>query len=413
MREPTIRLTDGPKGWEATVSFGTDPVTGKRVRRHIRATTRAALQTKIEEITATPPVSSDATPTLEAWMGLWLAALEAKASFATVDKAKWMVNNWLVPGFGRVKIDRLSPAMIEQRLATMVSPATRKTASPVTRWECYCALRTALNLAVQKQRIPVNPALNAVVPNPRRPEVQPLTPDETARILKVVEDRPDKARWMVGLLLGLRQSEVLGLTWDDIDLQRGTLSVTAQLAGYRQRHTQGDKRVPLKTKASRRTLPLPTMLADALTELRQTDPTATGWVFHADDGGCPDQRADGRMWKRLVKSAGITRNVRVHDMRHTAASALLAAGVPDRTAQEVMGWSGPAMTQRYQHPTSKVVAEAVHRGVAVLTGTPTVAQDSLRGQVQDWLRQCEESRDSVRLVEEAVVIMNRVLDRIS
>ena len=181
-----------------------------------------------------------------------------------------------------------------------------------------------------------------------------------------------EARWLVGLSLGLRQSEALGLWWDDVDLDAGTLRVRRQLT---RRRTNGEEIGfgPLKSARSARVLALPPTLVDALRRHRdrqaaERESTAS-WadprlVFASTVGGPIDHRNDTRAFKALLIDAkvrcdevptasGATRLVprlRLHDLRHTAASLLLTQGVPARVAMELLGHSQIGITMNiYSH----------------------------------------------------------------
>lgn len=142
------------------------------------------------------------------------------------------------------------------------------------------------------------------------------------------------ARWLVGLALGLRQGEALGLWWDDIDLPNRVLRVRRAL--QRQRGGGLVFTVP-KTARSKRTIPLPAQLVRALEdhkERQDKERAVAGslWrgspcVFTTPIGTPIDPRNDYREFKKLLGRAGLP-PVRLHDLRHTAASLLVAQGVP-------------------------------------------------------------------------------------
>ncbi|WP_176733595.1 tyrosine-type recombinase/integrase [Micromonospora peucetia] len=114
----------------------------------------------------------------------------------------------------------------------------------------------------------------------------------------------------------------------------------------------------MKSRAGRRAVGIPAPLLKALKQHRAAQEkereTAAqlweegDWVFAQPNGRPIDPRADHDAWKALLKEANV-RDARLHDARHTAATMLLALGVPTRAVMEVMGWSQMAMTTRYQH----------------------------------------------------------------
>jgi integrase len=165
-------------------------------------------------------------------------------------------------------------------------------------------------------------------------EVKPYSLDEARVFLKAVRGRRLEARWVIGIALGLRQGEVLGLRWEDVDFDNGTLRVVAQL--QRDAETGHLARVDTKTARSRRTLPLPESVRRVLYEHRERQNAerldADAWeepslVFTTRLGTPIHPRNDYRSFRELIRQAGL-RQVRIHDLRHTAASVLLAQGVP-------------------------------------------------------------------------------------
>ncbi|MEU5903950.1 site-specific integrase [Micromonospora sp. NPDC047527] len=177
-----------------------------------------------------------------------------------------------------------------------------------------------------------------------------------------------EARWLIGIALGLRQGEVLGLRWDDIDLTAGTLRVRGQL--QRDPDTGALVFVETKTARSRRTLPLPPTVLTALRRHQEhqaaerfdvdnwADP---GLVFATSVGTPIHPRNDYRSFREIIRRAGL-RQVRLHDLRHTAASVLLAQGVPARVVMEILGHSQISVTLNiYAHVAPEVAREAAAR----------------------------------------------------
>jgi integrase len=167
----------------------------------------------------------------------------------------------------------------------------------------------------------------------------------------------------------LRQGEVLGLAWRDVDLDQRVLAVRQTL---QYRPGEGFHLVPPKTARSRRIVPLPDAVVDALKvrhEQQETDRLAAGiefwehWglVFTTRFGTPLSLRNDYRDFRRLVGAAGL-RRVRLHDLRHTAASLMLAQGVSPRVVMEILGHSQISVTMNtYSHVTPDSSREAVAR----------------------------------------------------
>jgi integrase len=256
-----------------------------------------------------------------------------------------------------------------------------------TAHQAHRTLRTALNEAVRRGHLSRNPAALAKAPRLPEGEIEPYTVTEVQCILTQAAQGRNAARWAVALALGLRQGEVLGLKWVDIDLDGQSLRVRrgrlrpkyehgcgescGRQAGYcpkrRQIRADADE---TKSRAGRRVLGLPKQLADLLREHkalqeRERETAAQlwnegGWVFATPIGRPLNPNTDYHDWKQLLKDAGV-RDGRLHDARHTAATVLLILGVQERAVMDVMGWATTGMAARYQHVTDPVRADIAER----------------------------------------------------
>jgi integrase len=238
-----------------------------------------------------------------------------------------------------------------------------------------CRLRTEHKLG--PARLSPLVGLPALVDPPSLPhtDVSPYTLDEAKAFLKAVEGRRLEARWVLGISLGLRQGEVLGLYWEDIDLDAATLRVRAQL--QRDPDTGALCRVQTKTARSRRTLPLPPSVHLALRRHRERQDAerldADSWadrrlVFATRLGTPVHPRNDYRSFREIIRQAGL-RTVRVHDLRHTAASLLLAQAVPARVVMEILGHSQISVTlNTYAHVAPEIARDAAQRVDGALWG---------------------------------------------
>ena len=237
-------------------------------------------------------------------------------------------------------------------------------------------------------------------------EIAPLSLGETRAVLAAAAGQRNSVRSMIALVLGLRQGEALGLQWDDIDLERSTLSVRRALQrspwrhgcprqacgrpAYRcpNRYGGGLGVVSPKSATSVRTIVLPHQLVvaldahrrsqlaerHALPSRRKRPPTpeglhsGSGWVFDTHKGAPIDPARDWKAWKDLLADAGV-RDARLHDARHTAATFLLIAGVNARTTMDLMGSTQPMMLTRYQHVADPLKQDAAERIETLLWGS--------------------------------------------
>ena len=190
-------------------------------------------------------------------------------------------------------------------------------------------------------------------PRVARFKIQPLDMEQAQRLLTTVRGDRHEALYTVALTLGLRQGEALGLRWQDIDLERGRLHVEHQL----QRVDHRLALVPCKTDRSRRELGGTAFTLAALCAHREGQarmlgavPGPTSYVFTSRTGTPLEARNVVRAWKAILAKAGLSATVRFHDLRHSAATLLIAQGVHPRTVMEILGHSQIATTMNtYGH----------------------------------------------------------------
>jgi integrase len=338
------------------------------------------------------------TWTVEQWLCHWLHTIIAPP---TIKENAWdayenAVRVHLVPGIGAHRLDKLEPEHLERLYRRMMTegrapskPGERiKPAKPATAHQTHRTIRAALNEAVRRRHITENPALLARAPKVDEEEVEPYSVDEVKRLLETAQTQRNSARWAIALALGMRQGEVLGLRWPDIDLATCTLTVRRSRLRPKWKHGCSEpcghkhsghcpQRVPLrsetgstKSKAGNRIIGLPDELVRLLerhhAEQDQERTKAadlwheTGYVFTTPTGQPLNPRTDHRDWKMLVTRAGVSER-RLHDARHTAATVLLLLGVAERTVMGVMGWSNTAMAARYQHLTTTIRRDVAQR----------------------------------------------------
>ena len=217
----------------------------------------------------------------------------------------------------------------------------------------------------------------SLVDGPRVPhsEIQPFTPEEARSFLEAVKQERLAGLYCVAIAAGLRQGEALGLTWEDIDLEAGTVSVRQAL-----HYARGAFHlVEPKTPRSRRTIALPAVAVAALRRHRARhaeERLAAGSLWENDWGlvftttaGRPLQGpAVTRGFQQVLARAGLRRQ-RFHDLRHACASLLLSEGVHPRVVMETLGHSQIGLTMNtYSHVLPALQREAAERMDRVLSG---------------------------------------------
>lgn len=310
------------------------------------------------------------TQKLAAFLESWLETAKANVRPLTFKSYAEIVRLHVAPVLGKVVLARLTPQQVQGML-------TRKLAGGLSARRVqyiHAVIRAALGQAERWGLVARNVAKLVKPPRVRYPEVKPLTTTEARSFLEAVRGDRLEALYAVALALGLRQGEVLGLSWDDIDLAAGTLAVRHTL----QRHNGDYHLLETKTMRSRRTIALAMPLLAAirahrsrqLEERLRAGPVwqndARNLVFTMETGGPLYGGAVTRHFQAILERAGLPRQ-RFHDLRHAAASFMLAQGVPLRVVMEVLGHSQIAVTANiYAHVAGELQREATERVSALL-----------------------------------------------
>lgn len=386
--------------WHGMVSMGTGP-DGRPVRRHVKGPTKAVVTSKVRQLEKAreegtgPTMSSRITLAayLEDWINTRVALQQVRPK--TVEGYRTDLRR-IAATIGQVRLDKLSPINIEYLWSAMVADRVLASVQHAKR-----TLDAALSDAVDKGLIPRNPVRLAATPRYSPSAIQPYSLEEMAALLDAARGKRNAVRWTLALALGLRRGEVLGLRWSDIDLDAGTLTVRRQLQRIPWEHGCSDPSAcgravdcpsrfggglrvsEPKSVAGNRTLAMPTSLTAELCEHRAAQAAersaapawADGdWVLCDAVGRPLDPRNDVRSFKKLCRLAGVPER-RLHDLRHSAATALLLADVDLATAGAMLGHSRVDMTARYTHVLADRKRVAADRMEGVLFGRPDPAPE--------------------------------------
>jgi integrase len=330
-------------------------VSGVRKRLNVYGATRVAahqklLAAKVQEQEGIPV--PDRTWTLGAYLDYWLHEVVAPTRRATTyARYELVVRLYLKPNLGKTTLIRLSVAHVQ----TFVNDQLAAGASIRNVQIMREVLRAALSRAVREELLVRNVARLVELPKWERGDIQPWTADEAKHFLKAAETDPLYPAFLLLVIYGLRRGEVLGVRWSDIDLRQGVLHVRQQV-----QRIGGDlQALPLKTKSGRRDLPLVPLLTRSLSAKPATDPD--DFVFATSTGRPIEPRNFVRSFHRIREQHGL-RRIRVHDVRHTAATMLKRLGIPARDAQLILGHSTVQITQEiYQHDDMDSRVDALSR----------------------------------------------------
>lgn len=226
-------------------------------------------------------------------------------------------------------------------------------------------LHKALGDAYRDETIPRNVVDVVRPPSVRRPAARILTLGQAKAFLAAAASDRYAVLWLLFILTGLRSGEALALRWRDVNWQAGTISISRSARRYPR--TGWDER-QTKTAAGTRTLYLPAVVLDALRQQRK-DSTAE-LVFPSLAGTHMEpQNLHRRHWRPLLERAGLPQ-LRLHELRHSAVSLLLALGVPPHIVQRIVGHADSRVTMGvYAHAQDQETAHALELLAGRLTGT--------------------------------------------
>jgi integrase len=319
-----------------------------------------------------PTLTADAsTITVGELLDRWLDdAVTLTVRPRTLASYTYIVRVHLAPALGEMPLT----ALTAQHVQGFLNAKSASGLAPRTVGYLRGVLRQAIGYAERMDLVGRNVARLARPPRVPRRQVSPLTLEE-ARLFRIAVDGDRlEALYLVAVGCGLRQGEILGLRWGDVDMEGRLLRVRFALA-----RVDGDLAlVEPKSATSRRTVPMPSFVAEALAAHRDRqaaealprrpeppDPFAD-LVFTTTLGTPLDGISVTRRFQRVLKGAGLPRQ-RFHDLRHAAASYMLAAGVPARVVMETLGHSEISLTlNTYSHVLPGLGRDAADRMDALL-----------------------------------------------
>ncbi len=335
-----------------------------RTRKEVAQKLTAALRDQQQGL----PIVNE-RETVAAYLTRWLTDVaQPKLRPMTYRRYQELVKLHAIPVIGKRRLAQLSPqdvqALLTQKMAEGLAPATVL--------QLRAVLRKALGQALRWGLVGRNVAALVDPPRMQRAEIQPFTPEQARTFLPAVQGDRLEALYTVAVALGLRQGEALGLHWQDVDLEAGTLRVRVAL----QIIDKQPRFVEPKTVKSRRTIDLPPVTVAALRrhkarQLEERLRAGTAWqdwglVFTTSIGTPLDGTNVRHYFARILKRAELPR-IRFHDLRHTCASLLLAQGVHPRMVMEILGHSQIGLTMNtYSHVMPTLRQEVAAQMEAIL-----------------------------------------------
>lgn len=387
--------------WEGRITLGRDPGTGKQIRKSVYGATQKEVRQLMTKAIADYDAGNYFEPsklTLGEWLDIWTAEYMADKKYLTVKHYKAQVETHIKPALGATQLSKISPHIIQKFYNDLLKQGrtipkkdkdgktVKKNGETVTEKAPLSAksvrnihgvLTKALSVAVNVGYIRDNPADRVTLPRVEKKELHPLADEQVKLFLNASEKDKYGVVMKVTLFTGLRESEVLGLTWDCVDFKTGSLTINKQLQ-KRAVADGGTVFASLKNDKARVIKPAPFVMGlleqrrklQALQRLQagelwegwqSEDERDTALVFTNEIGKPITHTTLRRHFKQIVTEIGLPES-RVHDLRHTFAVLSLQNGDDIKTVQGNLGHATAAFTlDVYGHVSERMKDDSAAR----------------------------------------------------
>ena len=351
--------------WEGRYVVGHDPITGKMISRNVLGKTQAQVKEKLRtaiENSKRLDYTQTGKYTVGQWMDEWFEAYaKVKVRPSSHQTYKGYIENHIKPNIGDIPIEKLTSLQLQKfyrllltegRVPRIESEKQPKGLSAKTVRNINQVISSAMDMAVRHKLILTNPTEGCELPKVEHREMKTLPAERLGAFLREAKESGVYELYYLDLATGLRRGELLGLKWEDIDLQNGIIHVRRQVA-----RVDGEvKELPLKTKNSYRNISISQDAVAMLTEMEAH--RSSDYVFPSSTGGPISPDSVNNMLHRVLKRAGLP-SIRFHDLRHTFATLALQNGVDIKTVSGMLGHFSAGFTlDTYAHVTTSAQKEA-------------------------------------------------------
>ena len=360
--------------WEGKYTLGYDPKTGKLIRKSVYGKTQKEVRLALSKIVSEMDSGTYAEPSkmkVSQWLDEWLASYTMNIKPATRSAYEEHIRVHIKPSLGDILLKQLSTRDIQQLYTNLLK---ERELSPKTVRNIHGVLHRTLEQAKLLGYVRVNPADAAVTPRVEKKQVETLDAEDIGKFLAAIRGTKYEYPLFVAIFTGLRQGELLGLTWDCVDFEHGMLLINKQ-----HNRVKGDTEfrfASLKNDKAR-VLTVADEVIDVLKLQKQRQESwaaalGNGWenpdnlVFTTEFGRYINNKILYQNFKRIAKNLGKP-DLRFHDLRHTYAVNSLRAGDDIKTVQENLGHATASFTlSTYAHATPGMKRESAKRMTAFI-----------------------------------------------
>lgn len=368
MASGSIRKQTSSKGvvtYQICIEYGTDPVTGKRVRSYHKfhgnkKQAEAELRRMLTDLDSGRPISLSSM-LLSSWMDQWLSMYLPNIEETTRAGYSEKIKNHIKPYLGAYPLNALRADVIQK----WINDLTAKGLSPKSVKHAYQLVKAALEKAVILQMIMFNPCKGTTLPKMQKPQTNVYNKNEVDAMLRAAQGTDMYLPLLLLVTLGLRRGELAGLKWSNVDLSNRTIKVCDTIV------TVNGKPLakPPKSAAGIRTLHIGQDLTDILAEAKRNDYMlmlqrklcCCDYVVHMENGLPYNPDVLTRKWTRFKQMHGL-KDIRLHDLRHSCATLMIQAGIDPKTVQHRLGHADISITlNTYTHCTPQMDANAADK----------------------------------------------------
>lgn len=353
--------------WEGRYTVGRDPRSGKQIFKNVLGKTQAEVKAKLEkaiEESRGLDVVKAQSYTVGQWLDVWFEYYaKIKVRPSSHKTYEGYIKNHIKPHIGSIPLTKLTTLDLQMmyqkllakgRVDRVESRNQPKGLSPKTVRNLNQIISSAMKLAIQQKLISSNPAAGCALPKIEHKEMKTLPAEQLAAFLTEAKRTGTFELYYIDLATGLRRGELLGLKWQDIDLDNGVIHVRRQVG----RINGKVQEAPLKTKNAYRNISIGADAVSILREKKKKDGNISEYVFPSPTGGPISPDSVLKMLHRVLERAGLP-ELRFHDLRHTFATLALQNGVDIKTVSGMLGHFSAGFTlDTYAHVTTAAQRQA-------------------------------------------------------
>lgn len=356
--------------WEGRYTSGFDPKTGKQKQHSISGKTQAEVAQKLREITAEigQGIFKEACKlTVGQWLDIWDRDYLIDIKPKTLESYRRQIKLHIKPSMGAIMLEKLNGPTIQH----FYNSCTQKGLSPKSVKNIHGVLHKALQQAVAIGYLRTNPSDACTLPRVVKKEIKPLDDDAIRRFMEAVQGHPFEILYLVTLFTGLRQGEALGLTWDCVDFDAGSLLICKQLQNVLEDKGHYAYQLASTKNGKARKITPAGFVMDMLR--RQWNRQAewrlragpawedSGLVFTNELGGHLAINTVYKQFKKLAAAIGFP-EARFHDLRHSYAVTAIRSGDDIKTVQGNLGHATASFTlDVYGHVTDQMKRDSAER----------------------------------------------------